>query len=99
MQPATANMIPLVSADPVELSIVMPCLDEAETLGIGIAKANRFFAKNGVASLVIADNGSTDGSQQIATSLGARVVAVPIRVMARRSRHSRFQRHLFRALA
>jgi len=97
MQPATANMIPLVSADPVELSIVIPCLDEAETLGI--AKANRFFAKNGVASLVIADNGSTDGSQQIATSLGARVVAVPIRVMARRSRHSRFQRHLFRALA
>ena len=80
MQTATAEIIPLVAAEAVELSIVMPCLDEAETLGICIAKANRFFAENNVAGeVVIADNGSTDGSQQIATSLGARVVPVPVR--------------------
>ena len=81
MQTATAEIIPLVPADAgIELSIVMPCLDEAETLGICIAKANRFFADNRIAGeVVIADNGSTDGSQAIATALGARVVAVPVR--------------------
>ena len=64
----------------VELSIVMPCLDEAETLAICIIKAMRFFAENKVAGeVVIADNGSTDGSQEIAETLGARVVAVPVR--------------------
>ena len=64
----------------IELSIVMPCLNEAETLGACIAKANRFLADSGVrGEVVIADNGSTDGSQQIATDLGARVVAVPVR--------------------
>jgi glycosyltransferase involved in cell wall biosynthesis len=63
-----------------ELSIVMPCLNEAETLAICIEKANRFLATSGVAGeVVIADNGSTDGSQDIARSLGARVVDVPIR--------------------
>ncbi len=64
----------------VELSIVMPCLNEAETLGVCIEKANRFLRDFGVAGeVVIADNGSTDGSQQIAEALGARVVAVPVR--------------------
>lgn len=63
-----------------ELSIVMPCLNEAETLGVCIAKAKRFLARSGVAGeVVIADNGSTDGSQAIAEGLGARVVPVPIR--------------------
>jgi len=67
-------------AGAIELSIVMPCLNEAETLGACIAKANRFLADSGVrGEVVIADNGSTDGSQQIATDLGARVVAVPVR--------------------
>ncbi len=77
----TGGVIPLLpEAAAVELSIVMPCLNEAETLGICIEKANRFFADNYVAGeVVIADNGSTDGSQAIATALGARVVAVPIR--------------------
>ena len=78
----TGEVIPLVPTpeSAVELSIVMPCLDEAETLGICIAKANRFFADNHVAGeVVIADNGSTDGSQAIATALGARVIPVPIR--------------------
>ncbi len=69
-----------VAPDAVELSIVMPCLNEAETLAVCIEKANRFLAESGVVGeVVIADNGSTDGSQKIATDLGARVVAVPVR--------------------
>ena len=61
----------------IELSIVMPCLDEAETLATCITKANTYLRTSGVhGEVVIADNGSTDGSQQIAESLGARVVPV-----------------------
>ncbi|MFK7916578.1 MAG: glycosyltransferase family 2 protein [Ilumatobacter sp.] len=60
-----------------ELSVVLPCLDEAETLEICIVKAQRSMAEVGIAGeVVIADNGSTDGSQSIARSLGARVVDV-----------------------
>ncbi len=60
-----------------ELSVVMPCLNEAETLAVCIKKAQSFFEKEGiVGEVIIADNGSTDGSQQIADSLGAKVVAV-----------------------
>jgi len=55
----------------------MPCLNEAETLAQCIAKAQRFIDEHDIAGeIVIADNGSTDGSQDIATSLGARVVPV-----------------------
>ena len=58
----------------------MPCLNEAETLATCIGKANRWIVAAGIAAeVVIADNGSTDGSQHIAHSLGARVVAVPQR--------------------
>jgi hypothetical protein len=61
----------------IELSIVMPCLDEALTLGTCIEKARTFLREHGVAGeVVVADNGSTDGSQEIARRLGARVVAV-----------------------
>ena len=61
-----------------ELSVVMPCLNEAETLAICINKANSFFERENVrGEVVIADNGSTDGSQKIAKSLHARVVDVP----------------------
>lgn len=60
-----------------ELSIVMPCLNEAETLGTCIRKAKTFLEKYNVAGeIVIGDNGSTDGSQAIAEKLGARVVPV-----------------------
>jgi hypothetical protein len=60
-----------------ELSIVMPCLNEAETLGTCIAKARRFLADHGVrGEIVVADNGSHDGSQAIAARLGARLVEV-----------------------
>ncbi|MBA2245206.1 MAG: glycosyltransferase family 2 protein [Gemmatimonadetes bacterium] len=61
----------------VELSIVMPCLNEAETLGTCIAKAQRAFADHAIAGeIVVADNGSSDGSPEIARRLGARVVHV-----------------------
>jgi glycosyltransferase involved in cell wall biosynthesis len=66
--------------EPVELSIIMPCLNEAKTIGICIKKAQGFLEKNGIkGEIVIGDNGSTDGSKEIAKSLGARVVEVPIR--------------------
>ncbi|HET6882213.1 MAG TPA: glycosyltransferase family 2 protein [Pirellulales bacterium] len=61
----------------VEVSIVMPCLNEAETLERCIRKAQRAIVHHNLrAEIIIADNGSTDGSQQIAERLGARVVAV-----------------------
>ena len=60
-----------------ELTILMPCLNEAETLAACIGKAKSFLARAGVAGeVVIADNGSTDGSQAIATAEGARVVEI-----------------------
>jgi len=60
-----------------ELSIVMPCLNEAETLGRCIEKANAYLERSGIlGEVVVADNGSTDGSIGIAESLGARVVHV-----------------------
>ena len=63
-----------------ELSIVMPCLNEAETLATCIEKAQRFLAANGVrGEIIVADNGSSDGSQAIAARLGVRVVDVPER--------------------
>jgi glycosyltransferase involved in cell wall biosynthesis len=62
----------------IELSVVMPCLNEAETIEICIKKAFSWMEKNSViGEVVIGDNGSTDGSQAMAENLGARVVAVP----------------------
>ncbi len=61
-----------------ELSVVMPCLNEADTLATCIEKAQRAMAEHGiVGEVVIADNGSTDGSVEIAERRGARVVHVP----------------------
>lgn len=63
-----------------ELSIVMPCLNEVRTLPVCIQKARRFLDKHGiVGEIVVADNGSTDGSVETAERLGARVVRVPVR--------------------
>lgn len=63
--------------DSLELTILMPCLNEAETLATCIRKARSFLARAGVdGEVLIADNGSSDGSQAIATAEGARVVAV-----------------------
>ncbi len=64
----------------IELSIIMPCLNEAETLARCIGKAQAFLTRCSVArEIVIGDNGSTDGSQEIARNLGARVVDVALR--------------------
>ncbi|MCW2900447.1 MAG: glycosyl transferase family 2 [Streptosporangiaceae bacterium] len=60
-----------------ELSVVMPCLNEAETVETCVRKTIDFFAAQGIdGEVIIADNGSTDGSQQLARDAGARVVAV-----------------------
>ena len=62
-----------------KLTILMPCLNEAETLAVCITKANKWIESSGLTSeseVLVADNGSTDGSQSIAEALGARVVNV-----------------------
>jgi glycosyltransferase involved in cell wall biosynthesis len=62
----------------IELTVVMPCLNEAETIGTCISKAMNWMKQNSVSGeVVIGDNGSTDGSQALAEGLGARVIAVP----------------------
>ena len=64
----------------ITLSILMPCLNEARTLGTCISKAQAYLARqNFLGEIIVADNGSIDGSMEIAKSLGARVVAVPER--------------------
>ena len=61
----------------VEVSIVMPCLNEAETLATCIRKAQAAIEKQDLAAeIIVADNGSTDGSQLLAHELGVRVVDV-----------------------
>lgn len=62
---------------PLELTIVMPCLNEAETLAGCVEEALRALREQNLSGeVIVADNGSTDGSQEIATRLGARVVPV-----------------------
>ncbi|MFI5027843.1 MAG: glycosyltransferase family 2 protein [Solirubrobacterales bacterium] len=62
----------------IEVSIVMPCLNEAESIGECIRMANQGLARAGTTGeIVIADNGSTDGSKETALELGARVINVP----------------------
>lgn len=64
----------------VELTVVLPCLNEAETVAICVAKAVANLAELGVVGeVIVADNGSTDGSQQLAREAGARVVHIPAR--------------------
>lgn len=73
------NYDPLAEAStsPLELTILMPCLNEAETISICIAKAQSFLARTGIAGeVLIADNGSSDGSVAMARRDGARVIAV-----------------------
>jgi glycosyltransferase involved in cell wall biosynthesis len=60
-----------------ELTILMPCLNEAETIASCVGKALGFLKRSGIdGEVLVADNGSTDGSQEIARALGARVVAI-----------------------
>jgi glycosyltransferase involved in cell wall biosynthesis len=63
--------------DDIELSIIMPCLNEAETLQTCIQKAKAFLDRSGIkGEIIIADNGSTDGSQEITLKNEARLVPV-----------------------
>jgi glycosyltransferase involved in cell wall biosynthesis len=72
--------VPVNITAPIELSVVMPCLNEAETLEICIRKAQRAMREENIAGeVVVADNGSTDGSIEIAEQLGARVAHVKAR--------------------
>jgi glycosyltransferase involved in cell wall biosynthesis len=64
----------------VELTVVMPCLNEAETVATCVRKAVQFISDSGVSGeVVVADNGSTDGSRKLAEDAGARVVPIPER--------------------
>ena len=75
--PMSGLQISSDDGDSLELSIVMPCLNEADTLAICIEKAQRSLSEHNIkGEVVIADNGSTDGSQAIASSMGARVIEV-----------------------
>jgi glycosyltransferase involved in cell wall biosynthesis len=63
-----------------DVSVVIPCLNEANSIGICVGKALEALRAAGLrGEVVVADNGSTDGSVEIAEKLGARVVAVPRR--------------------
>src|ERR1700747_1078585 len=60
-----------------ELTVVIPCLNEAETVATCVSKAVRFIEQSGIdGEVVVADNGSTDGSRQLAADAGARHVPV-----------------------
>ena len=70
MKQKTSEQIP-------EVSIVMPCLNEADTLKTCVEKARRALQDHGICGeIIVADNGSTDGSQAISEKAGARVVPV-----------------------
>jgi glycosyltransferase involved in cell wall biosynthesis len=69
-----------VPVEALELTILMPCLNEAETIQTCVKKAMGFLQRADIrGEVVVADNGSTDGSQALAQSCGARVIAIPTR--------------------
>ena len=71
------NIGVMIEQNEIELSIILPCLNEVETLGTCLRKAKKFlqsYAVNG--EIIVADNGSTDGSQSIAVEMGARLVNI-----------------------
>lgn len=73
----TADVEPADLREPVEISVVLPCLNEHETVGICVAKAKAALELAGLrGEVIVADNGSTDGSIEIAQSAGARIVNI-----------------------
>jgi len=77
---AASTPISVRKSGEVEVSVVMPCLNEAETLEHCILAAQKAFEEANIAGeVIVADNGSTDGSQEIAARLGAHVVPVAAR--------------------
>src|SRR5882762_3841351 len=76
----TTELVTDVAGDPVDVSVVIPCLNEANSIGICVEKARKAFQEAGLrGEVVVADNGSTDGSIEIVRKLGARVIPVPQR--------------------
>ena len=74
----TASTVEAPTDAPPELSVVIPCLNEAEAIAIVIEKARRTMAAEGiVGEVIVADNGSDDGSVELAAAAGARVVHEP----------------------
>jgi hypothetical protein len=77
--PAAGSGAPSARSE-LDLTVLMPCLNEAETVGVCVDKALAFLQRTGIAGeVVVADNGSTDGSQRLAEAAGARVVPVALR--------------------
>lgn len=75
--PEEFNQLPVRQTAILEVSIVIPCLNEAETIATCIEKARRFLYEYHIAGeVIVADNGSTDGSPEVAARMGARVVQV-----------------------
>jgi glycosyltransferase involved in cell wall biosynthesis len=72
--------MPLHNSSQLELTVVMPCLNEADTLAVCIRKALAAMKAAGITGeVIVADNGSTDGSREIAAAEGAHVVSIPDR--------------------
>ena len=79
IRPSALPAEPGQSAPP-EVSVVMPCLNEAETVGACVLRALEVLQNQGLSGeVIVVDNGSDDGSSQIASQAGARVVLQPIR--------------------
>jgi glycosyltransferase involved in cell wall biosynthesis len=74
---SSARLLDLSTSRFVELTILMPCLNEAETIAICVRKASDFLIRSGInGEVIVADNGSTDGSADLALASGARVVSI-----------------------
>src|SRR6266536_2607738 len=73
----TTELVTDVTQNAVDVSVVIPCLNEANSIAICVEKAQKAFADAGLrGEVVVADNGSTDGSIEIAEKHGARVIPV-----------------------
>src|SRR6266404_904301 len=76
----TTELVTNVDGDAVDVSVLIPCLNEANSIGICVEKAQKALQEAGLSGeVVVADNGSTDGSIEIVQKLGARVIPVPQR--------------------